>query len=296
MTEARFGGDGWSARPRSTPPAAGSSPVAARRPRPGALDDRRGGGRAVSSQHRGAGGRRSCSVATGHAAVDRRRAPRRRRRLAARSRIGLPELCSRRRRIDARGHDRALAFRADSRASPVRPASSAGSGEDGLARRGRPSSGRRARAAFTVRAGALPLARRHGDRALPDPPRRRRAGVRTRRRSSPATAASPSPRRRPGRRPIAAWCEAGGLFAIAGLRGGYEEGEAWHQAGRREHKQNVFDDFHAAADWLVATRPDEPRPARRSAAAPTAGCSSAPRSPSGPTCAGRCSAPCRCST
>ncbi|MGD9705155.1 MAG: prolyl oligopeptidase family protein [Acidimicrobiia bacterium] len=51
---------------------------------------------------------------------------------------------------------------------------------------------------------------------------------------------------------IAAWCEAGGLFAIAGLRGGYEEGERWHHAGRREYKQNVFDDFHAAGDWLVA--------------------------------------------
>lgn len=50
---------------------------------------------------------------------------------------------------------------------------------------------------------------------------------------------------------VGAWCEAGGLFAIAGLRGGYEEGEAWHHAGRRGNKQNVFDDFHAAADWLV---------------------------------------------
>ena len=50
---------------------------------------------------------------------------------------------------------------------------------------------------------------------------------------------------------IAAWCERGGLYAIAGLRGGLEEGEPWHHAGRRAHKQNVFDDFHAAAHHLV---------------------------------------------
>ena len=49
---------------------------------------------------------------------------------------------------------------------------------------------------------------------------------------------------------IAAWVEAGGTYAIACLRGGSEEGEEWHRAGMREAKQNVFDDFHAAAEWL----------------------------------------------
>jgi prolyl oligopeptidase len=51
---------------------------------------------------------------------------------------------------------------------------------------------------------------------------------------------------------IASWCAAGGLYAIAGLRGGFEHGEGWHEAGKRANKQNVFDDFHAAADWLIA--------------------------------------------
>jgi prolyl oligopeptidase len=51
---------------------------------------------------------------------------------------------------------------------------------------------------------------------------------------------------------LLAWVEAGGVYAIANLRGGSEEGESWHRAGMREHKQNVFDDFHAAAERLVA--------------------------------------------
>jgi prolyl oligopeptidase len=56
-----------------------------------------------------------------------------------------------------------------------------------------------------------------------------------------------------------AWLEAGGCYAIANLRGGSEEGESWHRAGMREHKQRVFDDLHAAAERLVddeVTRPD----------------------------------------
>ena len=50
---------------------------------------------------------------------------------------------------------------------------------------------------------------------------------------------------------VLAWIEAGGVYVIAGLRGGGEEGEQWHRDGMLGHKQNVFDDFHAAAEWLV---------------------------------------------
>ncbi|MHB8795968.1 MAG: prolyl oligopeptidase family serine peptidase, partial [Candidatus Nanopelagicales bacterium] len=50
---------------------------------------------------------------------------------------------------------------------------------------------------------------------------------------------------------ILAWVEAGGVWAVANLRGGGEEGEEWHRAGMLGRKQNVYDDFHAAARHLA---------------------------------------------
>jgi prolyl oligopeptidase len=56
----------------------------------------------------------------------------------------------------------------------------------------------------------------------------------------------------------AAWAQMGGVYALANLRGGGEFGQEWHHAGRLEKKQIVYDDFIAAAEWLIANRYTSP--------------------------------------
>ncbi len=55
------------------------------------------------------------------------------------------------------------------------------------------------------------------------------------------------------------WMEMGGVFAMPNLRGGGEYGKAWHKAGTKTNKQNVFDDFIAAAEWLIANHYTSPQ-------------------------------------
>jgi prolyl oligopeptidase len=54
------------------------------------------------------------------------------------------------------------------------------------------------------------------------------------------------------------WLEAGGMLAIPNLRGGGEYGKKWHEAGKKEKRQNVFDDFTAAAEWLIENKYTNP--------------------------------------
>ena len=54
------------------------------------------------------------------------------------------------------------------------------------------------------------------------------------------------------------WMEMGGIFAMPNLRGGGEYGKAWHKAGTKTNKQNVFDDFIAAAEWLIENKYTSP--------------------------------------
>jgi prolyl oligopeptidase len=64
----------------------------------------------------------------------------------------------------------------------------------------------------------------------------------------------------PGFSPATAvWLEMGGVYVVANLRGGSEYGEGWHEGGMKLNKQNVFDDFISAAEWLVQNKYTSPK-------------------------------------
>jgi prolyl oligopeptidase len=96
-------------------------------------------------------------------------------------------------------------------------------------------------------------------------------------------------------RSLLLWVERGGLVAVPNLRGGGEYGESWHQAGMLARKQNSFDDFIAAAEWLIAQRYTKPD-ASRSPAGRMEGCSWGPLSRSARSCSVPWSFRFRCST
>jgi len=57
---------------------------------------------------------------------------------------------------------------------------------------------------------------------------------------------------------IVPWVEAGGIYAVANLRGGGEYGEKWHESGMLGNKQNVFDDYYACAEWMIGNKWTKP--------------------------------------
>ena len=91
------------------------------------------------------------------------------------------------------------------------------------------------------------------------------------------------------------WMQEGGWFALPNMRGGDEYGEHWHEQAMFEKKQNVFDDWFAAAEYLIANKYTRPS-ISRFADGRTADCSWAQQSRSGPICSPRCGAVIRCWT